>query len=334
MPALTIASPNQVASTSGRVPRLGLSEALRANVPQLYQDRAFAQSQRALDLESSQLDLENQRLALAEEAQSQAQTDQTAGTLIQGAGTLATGALAAKQLGLFGSAAAPAAAGAGTTAAATAGGTAATAAGAEAALTAGGVALDTGGAASGAAAGGALGGASAGLAAAGGGVAAGAVGGLVANQLPIPSYGQGLTGAAIGAAGGFLVGGPVGAIAGGLVGGLSGGLCILTEAAYGTNSPEMHLARDYRDRFLSPEQRRAYYFLYEPVATRMQRDPAYRDTMRVQFTDPLLRYGRWQMGQTPTVDPSDAAFARHFLAHLAQVGAGLRSFTRANGEVV
>ncbi len=333
MPTLTIASPRQLYATSGRQPRLGLSDAVRAQLPQLYADQQFAQQQAGLNL--------------AEAAQESQQRQQTIGTAIQGVGTVATAGLAAKQLGLFGSSAAPAATTAGAAAPAavtTFEGAAPIVAGGElaggtgtAATTAGASTLGTIGAGAGAAGAGAVGGGLVGQQfgkLAGGGTKGGLAG----------AAGGSMTGAGLGALVGTAIfpglgtaaGAVIGGLAGALTGGLGGaGICCLHEAGYGKESREVQIARQFRDTFLTKAQLRAYYQGYESVAQRMHIDPLYRNHIRTALTDKLVRYGavKLRIPYTP-MHPGDVETAEAFLHHLHILGEGIGPFRRRNGQII
>jgi hypothetical protein len=94
MADITIASPAQIGAVSGRIPRLSLSDALQLQVPELFQNRQFAQEQEALGQQSRALDIQQQGVKLTAEQQAAAQRQGTIGTAVSGVGTLATGALA------------------------------------------------------------------------------------------------------------------------------------------------------------------------------------------------------------------------------------------------
>lgn len=350
MPALLLASPNQLSATAGRTPRLALADSLRELAPLAVQNREFALRRRAQ---------EN-----AEAAQAAQQEQQTTGNLISGVGTVGQGALVAKQLGLLGggtAAASTVAAGAPLASAATpvlagteVGATlaapplAAAATPAVAGLATGGSAAAAGGA--GATAGGSAGLTSAGVGstltaaaplalAAGGGLAFGA---LAGPQIREAAGGgtkgrvaSGLSSAAVGAGVGLLVAGPVGALVGGVVGGLSGGLCVIHEASYGKASREVAIARAFRDTRLTRGQLRAYYYHFASVAARMHQDARYRRQVRTELVDRLVRYGAADLGMNYSApSPKDIVVATTFLARLTTLGAGMPPVVRPDGSVI
>ncbi len=147
------------------------------------------------------------------------------------------------------------------------------------------------------------------------------------------------SGAGMGALAGTLifpgVGTGVGALIGGAGGAISGGLCILHEASYGTDSPEVAIARRFRDTYLSTAQKRAYYALYEDVASTMRRDPTYRAHIRHTLTDRLVRVGA-SMLRVPyaPLEPGDLETAESFLEQLRVVGAQMGPYQRRSGEWV
>jgi len=332
MPALALApSLNQITSLTGRVPRVSLAESLRAIAPgALFERRQFeqeqtaaAQAERQAEQQARVVSLQEAALDLQARQQAAAQRQQTVGNVISGASTVAVGALAAKELGLIGGVAAPAAEVAGATTGAAA---------AE-------VGLGVAPAAASQGAVGTLGSlASAALpAAAGAGLGFG-VGKLV-NLIPGEStgarVGKGLGGAALGAGAGFLAGGPIGAIAGGLFGGLGGGgLCILVTAC-AEHPEEIALAKRYRALHMSKAAVRGYYVLAEPIAARMQQDKAYCGYIREALVEPLLRYGAYQLHETETrPTENDRAVAGAFLDLCDELGKSVRTYRRQTGEWV
>ncbi len=377
MRPLSLASPNQLQSTLGRIPRLSLAAALREAAPgQLAEARGFEQEQARLDQERQALALQGQALTLAEDQQAAQQRQGTIGTVISGLGTLGSGAVAAKQLGLFGGGTAATSAGtlqgptlAGATldtasgSAAAGAGTAGTAAGATpAALEAGGVAVDTGGAATatGAAGTAAASGATTtgfpalatvGGAAAGAGIAgAGAIGGTLTGKAveqkvggtggKVAGHATGAaTGAAIGAGLGTVVFPGIGTAAGAVIGAAAGGLgasfCPIHTCSYGNGSLEVDIARAYRSLHLDAQTLRGYYMWGEPTAAAMRKNPVFREQIRTQIVDPLVRYGARSMHMPYHASSArDERIARHWLAYWAKLGGSVPVFRRVNGESV
>jgi hypothetical protein len=146
------------------------------------------------------------------------------------------------------------------------------------------------------------------------------------------------TGIAIGAGAGFLLGGPVGAIAGGIIGGLRGSsICMIVTACHGADSEEVKVARMFRDAKMNKEQLRAYYYLSENFfVPRMEADDAYKSFIREHLVAPLIRYGRFVVGEpmsAPPPSPNDSMVAQQFLNFLQALGQNMPPYTRQNGEV-
>ena len=358
--ALTpITQGNQLRAVSGREGRQTQAAIARALSP--------------IAISRAQYEQESENMRLAESAQRRQQTQQGVANAIGGIGTLAQAGELAKDLGLFGTTAAPATApavtsagvGAGTGAsiaasgaAETAGGIGTTAGTAGGSIGAGGTAAGTGGSVATGAAGSTIG---AGVAGVGAGVTGATIGqtvrqadlGKTANQ----AIGFGIAGPAIfaldsgtqkrlsgaaagatsGAALGAATGGVVGAAIGFVIGGVGGGLCITISCCHGPESEEVQVARAYRDSKMTKQQIRAYYFLSESLVPKMESDPAYKESIRHHLVDPLIRYGRYVLGMplnAPPPSPDDTRVAQAFLTFLSMLGEGMPPVTRSNGEVM
>lgn len=337
-------STQQQAAVTGRRPRQEQADILRTIAPTLNrQNQAFRQGQ--------------ERFQLAQEAQRTAQQQQTLGNIISGASLIPPGIDLASDLGLFGGGSAAASTGGALAAlepvTSGAGGVLSTAAPAALSLqgAAAGVAspfvadvagaapaaLGTTAPAAGLSLGTLAGGAGAGLAGAGIGTTIGsAIGGGVEGGFA----GAG-AGAVTGALAGSIIPGPgtlIGAIVGAIGGGLGGGLCIIVTCCHGPDSPEVQVARAYRDSGkMSKEAIRGYYVLAEGLVPAMEADPAYKQLIKQTLVDPLVAYGRFVLGM-PTDAPAPTAeqtcVAQKFLELCDLIGWSLPSFTRSNGEVV
>lgn len=346
MPALDVISGNQLQAVSGRRGRPVLGDLLLAARADLPGRLAFQQRERELALQEQEQQLQAQGLAVQEraqreatEAQQRAQGQQVIGTAISGVGqgaqlyTLAKETGVLSSLGLGGGAASGATALGGAAAPTTA---YATGAAAEAVPVATATPAATGAIGS-LASGGAIAGAS--------GIAGRLTGKPVEQKVggfggKVAGHATGAaTGAGIGALAGTFVFPGIGTAAGAVIGAIAGGLgasfCVLHEASYGCDSLEVQIARQFRDRFLTTAQLRAYYGQYEPVADRMRHDKAYRMHVRTVLTDRLVRYGAAVM-QIPYAPPSraDVEVARTFLRQLALAGEHMPPFRRKNGDLV
>lgn len=149
-----------------------------------------------------------------------------------------------------------------------------------------------------------------------------------------------LAGMKAGAALGTIIPG-AGTLIGGLVGAAFGGLsastkkCILITVCHGENSPEVNLAREYRDKYFSKEILRGYYYFAEPIVDLMEQYPEIKEYYKTHLVQPLLNYGRWKLGYTRE-HPSllDCAITRNYINLWHDIGATIGKFTRSNGEVI
>ncbi len=107
--------------------------------------------------------------------------------------------------------------------------------------------------------------------------------------------------------------------------------CIIVTACTDRHSPEVEIAREYRDKFMSPDQLRGYYMIAEAIMPWVIRHRAF---VKTQFVDRLVEYGRYHLGYSEKT-PSRAAYAvsRGFLFLCRLVGNRRESFRRCNGEV-
>ncbi len=107
--------------------------------------------------------------------------------------------------------------------------------------------------------------------------------------------------------------------------------CIIVTACTDPHSPEVEIAREYRDKFMSPDQLRGYYMIAEAVMPWVVRHRAF---VKKAFVNRLVEYGSYHLGKTEK-RPSRAAcaVACGFLSLCRLVGKHRESFIRCNGEV-
>lgn len=107
--------------------------------------------------------------------------------------------------------------------------------------------------------------------------------------------------------------------------------CIIVTACTDRNSPEVELTREYRDRFLSPEQLRGYYMIAETILPYVKKHKTFVKRILV---DNLIEYGRYALDKTSD-KPSlkSRIITRTFLYLCKAVGRTRKQFIRANGEV-
>jgi hypothetical protein len=107
--------------------------------------------------------------------------------------------------------------------------------------------------------------------------------------------------------------------------------CIIVTACTDRNSPEVELTREYRDRFLTPDQLRGYYMIAETILPYVKKHKTFVKRILV---DNLIEYGRYALDKTSD-RPSIASriITRTFLCLCKLVGRTRKQFIRANGEV-
>ena len=110
--------------------------------------------------------------------------------------------------------------------------------------------------------------------------------------------------------------------------------CMIVTACTSRKSPEVEIAREYRDKFLTRRQLRGYYMLAEKIVPRMHRSPRLTRLIKRWLVDPLIVYGRHALVKTaPPPWRYERIIATAFLALIGCIGRTRKQFTRANGEV-
>jgi|GEM_PF-3303651 len=153
--------------------------------------------------------------------------------------------------------------------------------------------------------------------------------------------GRAAGGAATGALAGTTIFPGVGTVIGGVLGGIGGAVsglvddCIIVTCCHGSNSKEVQIAREYRDRFMSARQIRGYYLLADKLVPLMTRKPKLKNAVRRYLVNRLIPYGRWATGRTATL-PSMASYVvtMAFLGLCSVIGIYVQQYVRsATGEV-
>ncbi len=129
------------------------------------------------------------------------------------------------------------------------------------------------------------------------------------------------------------VGLPVAIGLGGLSGAVSGG-CIIVTACTGRESPEVQIAREYRDKYLDHDALKGYYMIADRMVPQMEQDEKYREFVKKTLVDPLLEYGRFCLGLTRQCSGDAAMVANDFIEKCRSLGRTVESYTRTNGEVI
>jgi Tfp pilus assembly protein PilE len=108
--------------------------------------------------------------------------------------------------------------------------------------------------------------------------------------------------------------------------------CIIVTACTDPHSPEVEIAREYRDRFMSPDQLRGYYMIAEAVMPWVIRHKTF---VKKHFVDRLVEYGRYHLGYSEKVPcRASSCVTRGFLMLCGFAGRRKRVFVRCNGEAV
>lgn len=168
--------------------------------------------------------------------------------------------------------------------------------------------------------------------------------GLATGEEPVSAFSHG-AGAGAGALGGAAIGsafGPVGTIIGGILGAIGGDAavgwiedaCIIVTACNGKGSPEVDIARKFRDGFMTPEQIRGYYAMAEVVAPVLHRSESMKQAVKVALVDKLIDYGKFKLGMADSCPEESEKIALSFLNDCEKVGKTMPSYTRITGEVV
>ena len=111
-------------------------------------------------------------------------------------------------------------------------------------------------------------------------------------------------------------------------------VCIIVTACTSPDSEEVNITREYRDKFLSPEQLRGYYVIAEKIVPLIERFSFVKKVVKRVLVDNLIEYGRHALGKGKKPSFVSVIVTRLFLALCANVGARRKQFVRCNGEVV
>jgi len=108
--------------------------------------------------------------------------------------------------------------------------------------------------------------------------------------------------------------------------------CIIVTACTSPDSPEVNLTREYRDKFMSPEQLRGYYMLAEKIVPSIEKSPKLKAFIKKYLVDNLIEYGAFALGKANQTSPKAELVAKAFLGLCRMVGRTRKQFVRANGE--
>lgn len=110
--------------------------------------------------------------------------------------------------------------------------------------------------------------------------------------------------------------------------------CIIVTACTSPDSEEVEITREYRDKFLTPEQLRGYYVIAEKIVPMIENSGIIKRFIKKILVDNLIEYGRFALGKT-MVKPGilSKLITILFLGLCKAVGYTRKSFVRSNGEV-
>jgi hypothetical protein len=164
------------------------------------------------------------------------------------------------------------------------------------------------------------------------------IGKIVGGEKEASAFGSATAGAGAGALAGLAIGGPIGAGVGAIIGGVAGlvsdilGGCIIITACTDRHSPEVEVAREYRDKYMDNDQLRGYYMIAEKVVPMMTTDKI-RKRVKKYFVDPLVDCLKKDLGMTKSCKFTSRLVKESFLGLCKVVGMMKESFVRCNGEV-
>ncbi|MCX5819735.1 MAG: hypothetical protein NT047_07475 [Deltaproteobacteria bacterium] len=110
--------------------------------------------------------------------------------------------------------------------------------------------------------------------------------------------------------------------------------CIIVTACTFSNSEEVNISREYRDKFLTPVQLRGYYMIAEKVVPLINRFSIVKRLVKRFLVDNLIAYGKHELQKGPPPRTAATTITRGFLALCEHVGNRKPSFVRCNGEIV
>lgn len=111
-------------------------------------------------------------------------------------------------------------------------------------------------------------------------------------------------------------------------------VCIIVTACTFSDSEEVNISREYRDKFLTPEQLRGYYMIAEKVVPLINRFSIVKWLVKRFLVDNLIAYGKHELQKGPPPGTAATLITCGFLALCEHVGNRKPSFVRCNGEIV
>ncbi len=113
------------------------------------------------------------------------------------------------------------------------------------------------------------------------------------------------------------------------------GLCIIVTACTDPHSPEVQIAREYRDKHMDLDQIRGYYMIAEKVVPLIKQSDLFKKIVKRVLVDSLVDYGKSALGkQEAKPRLFSTMVSRAFLWLCGKIGKTRETFVRCNGEVV
>jgi hypothetical protein len=109
--------------------------------------------------------------------------------------------------------------------------------------------------------------------------------------------------------------------------------CIIVTACTDRNSPEVEITREYRDKFMTPEQLRGYYVIAEKVVPMINKYKIVKYLTKKILVDNLIEYGKHALGKGKKPSLISRIITELFLRKCQKTGEIIKTFTRANGEI-
>jgi hypothetical protein len=110
--------------------------------------------------------------------------------------------------------------------------------------------------------------------------------------------------------------------------------CIIITACTDRHSPEVEIAREFRNKYLDADQMRGYYFIAEKIVPAIESNQTVKRMVKKWLVDRLVDFGAVQLGIKPVMAlRSSWIVSKAFLTLIKVAGMMKKQFVRANGEV-
>jgi hypothetical protein len=110
--------------------------------------------------------------------------------------------------------------------------------------------------------------------------------------------------------------------------------CIIITACTSEDSPEVNIARKYRDGHMDRMELRGYYMIADRVVPKMERSKRFKRFVKWFLVDGIIDYCAYAVGDKADLPGRWSAFiTKAFLSLCAYKGSRRSQYIRANGEV-